>query len=72
MPPKPKTPPDSIVRKLVSMKPYQLTKPYVKNNYVYLIFLAAFLIVNAALFISRAIEYRAFNWFTIFARACGR
>jgi hypothetical protein len=28
--------------------------------------------VNAALFISRAIEYRAFNWFTIFARACGR
>ncbi|RZC33532.1 NADPH oxidase 5 [Asbolus verrucosus] len=72
VPPKPKTPPDSIVRKILSMKPYQLTKPYVKNNYVYLIFLAAFLIVNVALFISRAIEYRSQNWFTIFARACGQ
>ncbi|XP_063908421.1 NADPH oxidase 5 isoform X3 [Zophobas morio] len=72
VPPKPKTPPDSFVRKIMALKPYQLTKPYFKNNYVYLIFLAAFLFVNAALFISRAIEYRAANWFTIFARACGQ
>ncbi|XP_044264795.1 NADPH oxidase 5 isoform X3 [Tribolium madens] len=72
VPPNTQNPPDSLLRKLMAMKPYQLTKPYVKNNYVYLIFLAAFLIVNAALFISRAIEYRDKNWYTIFARACGQ
>ncbi|KAJ8928441.1 hypothetical protein NQ314_019030, partial [Rhamnusium bicolor] len=72
VPPKPKSPPGSIMGKIMSFRPYQLTLPYVKNNYVYLIFLGAFLIVNAALFISRAIEYRGSNWFTIFARACGQ
>ncbi|KAJ8958730.1 hypothetical protein NQ318_016458 [Aromia moschata] len=72
VPPKPKTPPSSIIGRVLSFRPYQLTLPYVKNNYVYLIFLGVFLIVNAALFISRAIEYRKSNWFTIFARACGQ
>ncbi|KAJ8982926.1 hypothetical protein NQ317_004582 [Molorchus minor] len=72
VPPKPKAPPSSIMGKIMSYRPYQLTLPYVKNNYVYLIFLAAFLFVNAALFISRAVQYRESNWFTIFARACGQ
>lgn len=52
-------------------KPYQLTKPYVKNNYVYLIFLGAFIFVNFALFVSRAVAYKDYNTYTILARACG-
>ncbi|CAH0550474.1 unnamed protein product [Brassicogethes aeneus] len=75
VPPKPKTPPGSasLFGKLASFfRPYQLTLPYVKNNYVYLIFLALFVIVNVALFVSRAYEYRRSNWFTILARACGQ
>ncbi|KAJ8925948.1 hypothetical protein NQ315_009801, partial [Exocentrus adspersus] len=72
VPPKPKEPPASIIGRIMSYRPYQLTLPYVKNNYVYLIFLSCFLIVNASLFISRAIQYRKHNWYTIFARACGQ
>ncbi|KAL3286019.1 hypothetical protein HHI36_000532 [Cryptolaemus montrouzieri] len=72
VPPKPQPPPPSFIKKIMSLRPYQLTKPYVKNNQVYLIFLAFFVIVNAALFISRSYQYRKSNWFTIFARACGQ
>jgi len=46
--------------------------PYCKNNMVYLTFLLGFVFVNAVLFISRAIQYRESNWYTIFARACGK
>lgn len=72
VPPKPKAPPTSIIGRIMSYRPYQLTLPYVKNNYVYLIFLFFFLIVNGSLFISRAIQYRNSNCYTIFARACGK
>lgn len=51
--------------------PHQLSVPYIKNNYVYVMFLAVFTVVNIALFISRAIQYRKSNYFVIFARACG-
>lgn len=71
VPPKPEENPP-LIKKVLSYRPYQLTLPYMKNNYVFLIFLGAFLLVNVALFISRAIQYSKSNWFTIFARACGK
>ncbi|XP_067002096.2 NADPH oxidase 5 [Anabrus simplex] len=72
VPPKPKESPRSIFGKLAALRPYQLSRPYMKNNYVYLIFLAGFLLVNIGLFISRAIQYRNFNGYVITARACGQ
>ncbi|XP_059475069.1 NADPH oxidase 5 isoform X2 [Neocloeon triangulifer] len=72
VPPKPKPTPKSIWGKFLAMRPYQLSLPYMKNNYVYLVFLAVFLLVNIGLFISRAIQYRKSNWYTILARACGQ
>lgn len=72
VPPKPKAPPTSIFGKIMSYRPYQLTKPYMKNNYVYLIFLILFVTVNVVLFVSRAIEYREHSTYIILARACGK
>lgn len=72
VPPKPKASQTSCFRKVMEYRPYQLTKPYFKNNYVYLIFVGAFTLVNLALFISRAIQYRHANTYTILARACGK
>uniref|UniRef100_A0A1Y1K502 NADPH oxidase 5 n=1 Tax=Photinus pyralis TaxID=7054 RepID=A0A1Y1K502_PHOPY len=72
VPPKPNTSSTSYIRKLMSYRPYQLTKPYVKNNYVFLVFMAAFFFVNFALFISRAVQYRNTNFYMIVARACGQ
>ncbi|XP_065338491.1 NADPH oxidase 5 isoform X1 [Cloeon dipterum] len=72
VPPKPKPTPKSIWGKLLAMRPYQFSMPYVKNNYVYLAFLLLVIIVNIGLFVSRAIQYRESNWYTIFARACGQ
>ncbi|XP_046423104.1 NADPH oxidase 5 isoform X3 [Neodiprion fabricii] len=70
VPPKPEPKQQSSVRRLSALRPYQLTKPYMKNNYVYIIFTSAFLIVNAGLFVSRAIQYKSSNGFVILARAC--
>ncbi|PSN47090.1 hypothetical protein C0J52_23521 [Blattella germanica] len=72
VPPKPKPPPRSLLGKLSALRPYQLSRPYMKNNYVYLIFLDVFVIINLGLFISRSIEYRAHHGFVIVARACGQ
>ncbi|XP_046423102.1 NADPH oxidase 5 isoform X1 [Neodiprion fabricii] len=72
VPPKPEPKQQSSVRRLSALRPYQLTKPYMKNNYVYIIFTSAFLIVNAGLFVSRAIQYKSSNGFVILARACGQ
>jgi hypothetical protein len=72
VPPKPKPPPCSRLGKLSELCPYQLSLPYMKNNYVYLIFLAFFALVNVGLFVSRSIQYRASNGFIIVARACGK
>lgn len=51
--------------------PHQLTAPYLKNNYVFLSFLTAYVALNVGLFISRAIQYRESNIYVIIARACG-
>lgn len=59
-------------KKVKKPLPHQLTAPYLKNNYVYLVFLGLFIIINVALFISRAIQYRHSNGFVILARACGK
>ncbi|CAH1983350.1 unnamed protein product [Acanthoscelides obtectus] len=72
VPPKQECKATPIIKRFLSYKPYQFTLPYLKNNYVFLLFLFAVLLVNAALFVSRAIEYRGSNWYTIFARACGQ
>ncbi|XP_023719099.1 NADPH oxidase 5 isoform X4 [Cryptotermes secundus] len=72
VPPKPKPPPRSLFGKISALCPYQLSRQYVKNNYVYLIFLAFYVLVNVGLFVSRSIEYRASNGYVIVARACGQ
>lgn len=72
MPPKPKCKPVSLFGKLYSLRPYQLTLPYIKNNYVYLSFLCLYLLINLVLFVSRAIQYCRYNYYVIIARACGK
>ncbi|XP_063222700.1 NADPH oxidase 5 [Bacillus rossius redtenbacheri] len=72
VPPKPKPPPRSLLGKLVALRPYQLSRPYMKNNYVYLIFVALFFLINVGLFVSRAVQYRHSNGYVIVARACGQ
>ncbi|XP_070496659.1 NADPH oxidase 5 [Chironomus tepperi] len=51
--------------------PHQLSTPYIKNNYVYLIFMCVFIFINLFLFVMRAYQYRKSNYLVIFARACG-
>nr|WOX60328.1 NADPH oxidase [Eriocheir sinensis] len=60
-----------VVKKM-RLTPYQMSLPYLKNNYVYLSFLLAYIAINLGLFISRAIEYKDHNGLTILARACGQ
>ncbi|XP_053652092.1 NADPH oxidase 5 isoform X1 [Cherax quadricarinatus] len=63
---------ETFLEKVSKLRPYQMSLPYVKNNYVYIIFLLLYIGVNLGLFISRAIEYKAHNGLTIVARACGQ
>ncbi|KAJ8708509.1 hypothetical protein PYW07_010634 [Mythimna separata] len=74
VPPKQDPKPVSLAQRLWSLKPYQLSLPYFRNNYVYLTYLAIFFIVNAGLFVARVVEYRRMNanGFVIVARACGQ
>lgn len=72
VPPKPKCQPTSLWGKLAALRPYQLTRPYLKNNHVYLMFGLVLILVNLGLFVSRAIEYRHHNGYIILARACGQ
>ncbi|XP_017893165.1 NADPH oxidase 5 [Ceratina calcarata] len=70
VPPKPKS--EKKSRLFTSLLPYQLTKPYIKNNYVYIVSIIIFISINVALFVSRLYEYRATNGYTMLARACGQ
>ncbi|XP_003425313.2 NADPH oxidase 5 [Nasonia vitripennis] len=72
VPPKPEEPTKSYLKFLPQLRPYQLTKPYLKNNYVKLSFISIFVIINFALFASRAYQYRRENGYVILARACGQ
>ncbi|KAG6451715.1 LOW QUALITY PROTEIN: NADPH oxidase 5 [Manduca sexta] len=72
VPPKQDPQPMSFRQKLAKLKPYQLSLPYFKNNYVFLAYLAVFSLVNIGLFVSRCYEYRNSNGFVILARACGQ
>lgn len=72
VPPKPEPRRVSHLRRMLAFKPYQMTKPYIKNNYVYLTFLLAFVLVNLLLFLSRMYQYRHSNGYVMFARACGK
>lgn len=62
---------ETLVKKVSKLRPYQLSLPYLKNNYVYLSFLIVYISINLGLFISRAIEYKGKGGLTIVARACG-
>ncbi|XP_011699769.1 PREDICTED: NADPH oxidase 5 [Wasmannia auropunctata] len=72
VPPQPKSKKKSILETFVSLLPYQLTKPYMKNNYVFIAFISMFMLINVALFVSRLYEYRHDNGYIMFARACGQ
>ncbi|XP_015595407.1 NADPH oxidase 5 isoform X2 [Cephus cinctus] len=72
VPPKPEPAKQSCLRVIRRLRPYQLTKPYMKNHYVYISFLSLFLLINVALFVSRAFQYRHSNGYVILARACGQ
>ncbi|XP_063633431.1 NADPH oxidase 5 [Cydia splendana] len=64
--------PTSLRHRLSSLKPYQLSLPYFKNNYVFIIFTGLFFLVNIGLFVARIVEYQGSNCFVIMARACGQ
>lgn len=73
VPPKPETKRKSRLQFLTtSLRPYQLTKPYMKNNYVYIVFISIFVLINVALFLTRLYEYRTSNGYVMVARACGK
>ncbi|XP_041972377.1 NADPH oxidase 5 isoform X2 [Aricia agestis] len=72
VPPPPKPKPKSFPQRLAKMKPYQLSLPYFRNNYVFVSYLFVFFIINFGLFVARIVEYWNSNVFVIFARACGQ
>lgn len=72
VPPQPKPTRRTAWGAFSSLRPYQLTKPYMKNNYVYIAFISMFVLVNVALFVSRLYEYRRHNGYVMLARACGK
>lgn len=72
VPPKPEITRGNKIRFMDILRPYQLTKPYLKNNYVFILFLSVFILINSVLFLSRLYEYRHSNCFTMVARACGK
>lgn len=61
----------NFIQKLAKIKPYQLSLPYVKNNYALITYLGVFFAVNIILFVTRCYEYRESNGFVILARGCG-
>lgn len=65
---------DTLWKKVTKLVPYQMSLPYLKNNYVYLSFLLAYIAINVGLFFSRGMEhyYLGSNGLTIAARACGQ
>lgn len=61
-----------MIGKLLALKPYQLSRPYIRNNYVFLIYLAIFVSINFGLFVSRLIQYQDSHIFVRIARGCGK
>ncbi|XP_039306602.1 NADPH oxidase 5 isoform X1 [Solenopsis invicta] len=72
VPPQPKIKQKSVPETLSSFLPYQFTKPYIKNNYVYIAFISIFIFINVALFVTRLYEYRNESAYIMLARACGQ
>ncbi|EGI61142.1 PREDICTED: NADPH oxidase 5 isoform X1 [Acromyrmex echinatior] len=72
VPPQPKLKKKSILDTFLSLRPYQLTKPYMKNNYVFIAFISMFMLINVILFVSRLYKYRNHSVYIMFARACGQ
>lgn len=72
VPPKPPQIDRTVLGFLRSLRPYQFTKPYLKNNYVLMGFLSIFFIINFALFVTRIYQYRDAGCLIMLARACGK
>ncbi|KAL0099174.1 hypothetical protein PUN28_020033 [Cardiocondyla obscurior] len=72
VPPQPKPKPKSVLGTLSSLLPYQLTKPYIKNNFVFITFMSMFVLIHVALFATRLYEYRHSNGYIMIARASGQ
>ncbi|XP_018404285.1 PREDICTED: NADPH oxidase 5 [Cyphomyrmex costatus] len=72
VPPQPNSKKKSILDTFLSLRPYQLTKPYLKNNYVFIAFISMFMLINVTLFVSRLYKYRNHSVYIMFARACGQ
>ncbi|XP_063990833.1 NADPH oxidase 5 isoform X2 [Diachasmimorpha longicaudata] len=72
VPPKPPQSDRTVLAFLRSLRPYQFTKPYLKNNYVLMCFLMMFFLINVALFVSRLYQYRHAGGLVMIARACGQ
>lgn len=74
VPPPPPAAPASLYGKMLALRPYQLSRPYWRNNHVYLAFLFVYLVVNLTLFFVRVHQYTrdgATAYLTL-ARACGK
>ena len=79
MPPKP-APEKKLIEKLKEKIPKFLSKQYFLNNLPFIAFLAFIIIVNAILFIQRAVYFKDFttlsgltpNPFYLLSRACGK
>ena len=79
MPPKP-APEKKLIEKLKEKIPKFLSKQYFLNNLPFITFLAFIIIVNATLFIQRAVYFKDFttlsgltpNPFYLLSRACGK
>ncbi|KOB72500.1 putative NADPH oxidase, partial [Operophtera brumata] len=72
VPPKVDSEPTNFIQKITKLKPYQLSLPYLKNNYALISYLGIFFFVNIVLFVTRCYEYRDSNGFVILARGCGQ
>ena len=79
VPPKP-APKKKLIEKLNDKIPKFLSKQYFLNNLPFVVFLAFIVIINAILFLQRAVYFRDFttlsgltpNPFYLLSRACGR
>ena len=80
VPPKPKKPSTVWGAFKTNFIPHQCTVPYIRNNSQFIAFSLIVAVVNIALFIARAYEFRSFkqwdgfhtNYWIILARAAGK
>lgn len=78
VPPKPKANEMeiSLCEKIRKLKPHKMSRRYIRNNYVFLLWLIGFLAANLALFVTRAVVFRRHHPnatdYLVIARAAGK